>query len=399
MNKSVLIVDDVELSREVLKNAVSLSKCKIFVQFAENAFDAMSKVSNSKFDLIIMDIMMPNGDGFELLSMMSQQKVESKIIITSGLDKSIVSSVSMLGKLYELNVVASLEKPIWSNQISELVDRALEGETVAKGVNSADRATIIDDDFPINLVYQPQVVSDRNIISGLEVLSRWSDESGTLLPPSYFLPVIEELGKQKVFTNIVINKFIHDYHLHFSKLDKSLRFSINIDPNLLIDESVVDSLLDIYKQGIEHTIVVELTEKDLSGNIEKELLANILRLRLNGFEISIDDFGMEASNIERIVKLPISEIKIDKKITWGLCHNIDYMQKIDEVKKLVSVKNARVIYEGVENKDTCAFLEALGGFNQQGFFHGVPSLPEIVVEMLAEQKGLDYVASEYISNH
>ncbi|MEZ9042689.1 MULTISPECIES: EAL domain-containing protein [unclassified Vibrio] len=400
MNNTVLIVDDVELSREVIKNAVSLSNKKTSVQFAENAFDAMSKMQNASFDLVIMDIMMPNGDGFELLSMMSQQNVESKIIIISGLDKSIVSSVSMLGKLYELNVVASLEKPIWANQISELVDKALEVETITKSeLGFGNRATIIDDDFPINLVYQPQVVSDINVISGFEVLSRWSDENGTLLPPSYFLPVIEELGKQKVFTNIVINKFIQDYHLHFSELDKSLRFSINIDPNLLTDESVVDNLLEIYKQGIEHTIVVELTEKGLSGNIEKELLANILRLRLNGFEISIDDFGMEASNIERIVKLPISEIKIDKTITWGLCHNIDYMQKIDEVKKLVSVKNARIIYEGVENKDTCAFLETLGGFNQQGFLHGVPSLPEIAVEMLAEQKELDYVASEYTSNH
>lgn len=400
MNNTVLIVDDVELSREVIKNAVSLSNKKTSVQFAENAFDAMSKMQNASFDLVIMDIMMPNGDGFELLSMMSQQNIESKIIITSGLDKSIVSSVSMLGKLYELNVVASLEKPIWANQISELVDKTLEVETIAKGEHGfGHRATIIDDDFPINLVYQPQVVSDINVISGFEVLSRWSDQNGTLLPPSYFLPVIEELGKQKVFINIVINKFIQDYHLHFSELDKSLRFSINIDPNLLIDEFVIDNLLDIYKQGIEHTIVVELTEKGLSGNIEKELLANILRLRLNGFEISIDDFGIEASNIERIVKLPISEIKIDKTITWGLCHNIDYMQKIDEVKKLVSVKNGRIIYEGVENKDTCAFLETLGGFNQQGFLHGVPSLPEIVVEMLAEQKELDYVASEYTSHH
>lgn len=400
MNNTVLIVDDVELSREVIKNAVSLSNKKTSVQFAENAFDAMSKMQNASFDLVIMDIMMPNGDGFELLSMMSQQNVESKIIIISGLDKSIVSSVSMLGKLYELNVVASLEKPIWANQISELVDKTLEVETITKGELGFDhRATIIDDDFPINLVYQPQVVSDINVISGFEVLSRWSDENGTLLSPSYFLPVIEELGKQKVFTSIVMNKFIQDYHLHFSELDKSLRFSINIDPNLLIDESVVDNLLDIYKQGIEHTIVVELTEKGLSGNIEKELLANILRLRLNGFEISIDDFGMEASNIERIIKLPINEIKIDKSITWELCYNIDYMQKIEEVKKLVSVKNARIIYEGVENKNTCSFLEALGGFNQQGFLHGVPFLPEMVVEMLAEQKELGYVASEYNFNH
>ena len=384
MNKTVLIVDDVELSREVIKNAVSLSNNKTIFQFAENAFDAMNKIQNTSFDLVIMDIMMPNGDGFELLSMMSKQSVNSKIIITSGLDKSIVSSVSMLGKLYELNIVASLEKPIWANQISELVDKIFEPKLNPVGESSSDNMiTIVDDDFPINLVYQPQVVSDINVISGFEILSRWSDDNGTLLPPSYFLPLIEELGKQKIFTNIVIKKFIHDYQHHFFDLDKSLRFSINIDPNLLVDELVVENLINIYQNGIEHVVVVELTEKGINSSIEKELLANVLKLRLNGFEISIDDFGIESSNIERIIKFPINEIKIDKNVTWGLAHNIDYMQKVDEIKKLASVKNARIIYEGVENNDTCSFLEALGGFNQQGFLHGVPSLPEIVIELLA----------------
>ncbi|MCC4784519.1 EAL domain-containing protein [Vibrio lentus] len=400
MIKTVLIVDDVELSREVIKNSVTSSNKETSVQLSENAFDAINKMQKSSFDLVIMDIMMPNGDGFELLSMMSKQNIKSKIIIISGLDKSIVSSVSMLGKLYELNVIASLQKPIWADQIIDLVDKSLDDKSVIEDEpNFNHRATIVDDEFPINLVYQTQVVSDIGVISGVEVLSRWSDGNGTLLPPSYFLPVIEELGKQKVFTNIVINRFIQDYHLHFSELDRSLRFSINIDPNLLIDEFIVDNLLDIYKQGIEHTIVLELTEKSLSLNIEKELLANVLRLRLNGFEISIDDFGIEASNIERIVKLPISEIKIDKTITSGLCQNVDYMERVEEVKKIASVKNARIIYEGVENKDTCTFLETVGGFNQQGFFHGVPSLPGIVVETLAKQKELGYVASEYTSNH
>lgn len=384
MNNTVLIVDDIELSREVIKNAVYQATKKTSVHFAENAFDAMKQMLKLSFDLVVMDIMMPNGDGFELLSMMSKQNIKSKIIITSGLDKSIVSSSSMLGKLYDLNVVAALEKPIVSNQVSNLVDKSLEIK-VESEIDLGNSEIIIDDDLPINLVYQPQVVSDTNVISGFEVLSRWSDDNGALLPPSYFLPVIEELGKQKVFTITVINKFIRDYHSYFIELDGSLRFSINIEPNLLTDESVIDRLFDIYQQGIEHTIVLEITEKSLSESLEQKFLANILRLRLNGFEISIDDFGMEASNIERVVMLPINEIKIDKKITQGLYDNIDYKLKLDQVKKLALVKSVRIIYEGVESEETCTFLEALGGFNQQGFLHGGPSLAKVVVEMLADQ--------------
>ncbi|WP_286300092.1 EAL domain-containing protein [Vibrio apostichopi] len=385
MSKTVLIVDDVELSREVIKNAVMSLEQKINVQFAENAFDAMNKIYGVSFDLIIMDIMMPNGDGFELLGMMSHHGVTSKIMITSGLDKSIVSSVSMLGKLYELDVIASLVKPIWSDQISQLVTEALFNIETHSHTKNKCFAEIDDDDFPISLVYQPQVVSTSSIIYGFEVLSRWSDENGALLPPSHFLPVIEELGKKKVFTNIMIKKFIQDYRLYFKDLNKSIRFSINIPPDLLTDENVVEQLIDIYNHGVKHTVVVEITEQGLEENIEKELLANVLKLRLSGFEISIDDFGIEASNIERVIKLPINEIKIDKKITWGLHKHIDYMQKLDELKKLVSVKNARIVYEGVENRDTSEFLEGIGGFNQQGFYHGVPSSPHIIVKMINDK--------------
>ncbi|CAH6940942.1 conserved hypothetical protein [Vibrio chagasii] len=381
MNKNVLIVDDVELSREVLKHAVSLTDEKVGIQCAENAFDAIEKIKGMSFDLIIMDIMMPDGDGFELLQMMSHHGVASKIIITSGLDKSIVSSASMLGKLYELDVIASLEKPIWSKKITHLVNKAFSSFRENNSYSCLDKVN--DDNYPINLVYQPQVASDSRTVFGFEVLSRWSDENGSLLPPSGFLPLIEKLGKQKLFTSIVIKRFIQDYQKYFRGLDRTLSFSLNIDPNLLVDNDIMEQLVNIYDKRVEHTIVIELLEKNLTKNIEKDVLASVLKLRLNGFEISIDDFGIEFSNIERIIKLPINEIKIDKKITWGIRENIDYLQKVNEVKELASVKNARVIYEGVEDENTSQFLETIGGYNQQGYFFGAPSLPELI-ELIIE---------------
>ncbi|NOH81002.1 EAL domain-containing protein [Vibrio sp. RE86] len=391
MNKSVLIVDDVELSREILSNAVSSIDMKLSIVFAENAYEAMSKMKNQSFDLIIMDIMMPDGDGFELLSMLSKNESQAKIVITSGLDKSIVSSVSMLGKLYDLNIVASLEKPIWTEQMSQLVESILQQETNVPKPSIPTMAPLDGDDFPIELVYQSQVISDIDVVCGFEVLSRWSDENGSLLPPSYFLPMVENLGKQKRFTEIVISKFVQDYKNYFGQLDQSVRFSLNIDPNLLVDQSIVDQLVAIYEQGVEHTIVIEITEQGLVSSIERELLASCLKLRLQGFELSIDDFGIESSNIERVMKLPVNEIKIDKSITWSFEHNTDYKQVIEEANKLASVKNARVLFEGVENDEMCKALEKIGGHHQQGFFHSVPVRPESI-KGVVYQRTMDKLA-------
>ncbi|WP_372384048.1 EAL domain-containing protein [Vibrio sp. BS-M-Sm-2] len=382
MSKSILIVDDVALAREVLKNAVGSIDIKHNITFAANAYQAADKVKVNEFDLIIMDIMMPDGDGFELLSILSKNGTSAKIIITSGLDKSIVSSLSMLGKLYELDIVASLEKPIWFDQIAVLVKKTLEELEVNKPKPALKSVAIHDDNFPISLVYQPQVFSDTELVFGFEVLSRWSDVSGELLQPSCFLPMIEKLGKQKTFTSVVIKKFIQDYKTHFKYLNKSLTFSINVEPSLLADDDILNDILAIYESGVDHKVVIEITENRLVPEIARDLLANTLKLRLHGFDVSIDDFGVLGSNIERVMQLPISEIKIDRKITWGFGHNADYKQFIDEAKKLASVKNSRIIYEGVEDQETVNLLEAIGGYGQQGFFHGVPMVAKLAQDLV-----------------
>lgn len=378
MSYNILIVDDVELSREVLKNAVNKTSLKLNIHTAINAFDALEKMINSTYDLVIMDIIMPDGDGFELLAMMSARKFYPKVIIISSLDKTIVTSVSMLGQLYSLDIVACLEKPIIADNISLLVQKALTKDRVAEPA-SKDKPCHDDEAYPITLAYQPQVISNLNVIVGFEVLPQWSDTNGAILPSNFYLPLIETFNNEKVFTDVVIKKFIKDYNKYFLEVDKSIRFAINIDPNLLLDEDVVGLLLNIYESGFKHSLVIELIEKSLNQKNEEKLLANILRLTSKGFEISIDGLGMESSNIKRISNLPINEVKIDKYLTWSLSGNQRSIVFIDEVKKLSSLKNARVVFKGVESLVLKDALESIDCYHHQGFFYGVPVLPEIAL--------------------
>ena len=58
----ILVVDDEELIRNVIKEYLSLEN--FIVDEAQDGDIAINKVKNSNYDLIIMDIMMPNKDGF-----------------------------------------------------------------------------------------------------------------------------------------------------------------------------------------------------------------------------------------------------------------------------------------------------------------------------------------------
>ncbi len=58
----VLVVDDEKLIRDVIKEYLMLEQ--IDVEEAANGIEALEKVKNDKFDIVIMDIMMPKMDGY-----------------------------------------------------------------------------------------------------------------------------------------------------------------------------------------------------------------------------------------------------------------------------------------------------------------------------------------------
>ena len=58
----VLVVDDEKLIRDVIKEYLYLEKFE--VDEAENGIEAINKVKDNNYDIIIMDIMMPKMDGY-----------------------------------------------------------------------------------------------------------------------------------------------------------------------------------------------------------------------------------------------------------------------------------------------------------------------------------------------
>ncbi len=64
-NLSILLVDDNELNRIVLNEIIKNIKEEINVSFAEDGMVAVNMVEKEHFDLILMDLQMPNMNGFE----------------------------------------------------------------------------------------------------------------------------------------------------------------------------------------------------------------------------------------------------------------------------------------------------------------------------------------------
>ena len=62
--KHILVVDDDDRIRDLLKEY--LNEKNYIVSTSDNAENAKIKISQFKFDLIVLDVMMPGQDGYDL---------------------------------------------------------------------------------------------------------------------------------------------------------------------------------------------------------------------------------------------------------------------------------------------------------------------------------------------
>ena len=87
-NSNVLIVEDDEFNRDLLQRRVKQSGFK--TSCAKNGKEALEVLENEKFDLLLLDLMMPGIDGIEVLKRIKADKkhMEIPVIMVSALDDS-----------------------------------------------------------------------------------------------------------------------------------------------------------------------------------------------------------------------------------------------------------------------------------------------------------------------
>ncbi len=109
----ILVVDDEKIIRKLL--GATLTKNGYEIDFASNGYEAISKIKNDQFDLILLDVTMPGLDGFETCRRIINIDPELPVIqVTSSTDNE------SLTKGFEAGALDYIRKP-W--QTMELLAR------------------------------------------------------------------------------------------------------------------------------------------------------------------------------------------------------------------------------------------------------------------------------------
>lgn len=101
----VAVVDDDMVIREILRKAFSTQK--IAVQTFDDGLPFLASSDLANFDLVFLDLMMPDRDGFQVLTEMKSKNIQVPIIVLSALSKreTVVKAMSMGVKSYMIKPI------------------------------------------------------------------------------------------------------------------------------------------------------------------------------------------------------------------------------------------------------------------------------------------------------
>lgn len=384
---SVLLVDDDPIVCEIARSYFEQSGAeRIFV--AHNGKDALDIVDgyHSALDFILLDLKMPVMDGVQFLRHMHERNYEGTIGIASGEGVAIQSLAMDLARKCGLNVIGPILKPFRPANLDALIFATGQLRPTKDGASTVVTASELEkgiDGRQIIAHYQPQVSAATRAVTGVEALARWDHPELGMIAPDNFIPLAEENGLIPALTQQMINTVISDMD-RLNGENSHLSVSINLGSAILNDTSFPDTLAcKVDESGQNRSrFILELTEsKMIDDSVDSmEVMA---RLDLSGFELSLDDFGTQYSNIEQLTKYPFRELKIDRSFIQAASTDSRSRATVESCIRLGKQMGIRTVAEGIETSDDLNLLTGLGVDLLQGYLFAKPMPIDALVSWIS----------------
>jgi EAL domain-containing protein (putative c-di-GMP-specific phosphodiesterase class I) len=385
VNQKILILDDeVDVGEFVSAAAQGMG----FECTATTDATTFLKALTPDTTLILLDLLMPDMDGIELLRLLGEQKCKASIVLMSGVDKRVLETAAQLAQVLGLSLVGHLQKPFRLAELEGILARSVEPATlpiVQPGAqitqNEELRSAIERDEFVLH--YQPLIDIATGRILGIEALVRWQHPERGLIFPDHFIGRMEELGLIDELGWIVVSRGLSEVGQFANGDGRAPMLSLNESVYSLHDLKFPDILVSIAeKNGVAPgNVTIEITESRLIEELSRAL--DILtRLRMKQVKLSIDDFGTGYAMMRQLKIIPATELKIDKSFVQDMQGSDQDRIMVEKSIEMGHELGMNVIAEGVETQEQLDFLRLKGCDGAQGYLFTRPLPPAELVSWL-----------------
>lgn len=221
----------------------------------------------------------------------------------------------------------------------------------------------------IQAYFQPQISTETARITGFEALARWIHPARGLIPPSDFLPLIEQLGLSDQLGEVMRNHALRALRAWDHAGHRIANVAVNFSESELRDPRLAERLkwdLDRYDLTPDR-LCVEILETVVANTDNDVIARNIAALAAMGCGIDLDDFGTGHASITSIRRFAVRRLKIDRSFVARVNEDREQQKMVAAILSMAEQLGLETLAEGVETGGEHSMLAQLGCGHVQGF--------------------------------
>lgn len=232
--------------------------------------------------------------------------------------------------------------------------------------------TAIEEDL-FEVYYQPLYSVQEGRYVTMEALSRLKHPTLGMIPPDIFINQAEKNGQIIELGKLQFRRVCRFMKSHKALMDHIGSIKFNLSPLELLKSGYSQELIKIIK---EYELPYgwfqfEITET-VATEYSRELYETIKDFRSVGIEICLDDFGSGYANLNTILKLPFSTVKLDRSMLNGICEDQQVALLYKNIVSIMQNLGHKVVAEGVETEEEVKLLKEWGVDLIQGYYYTRP---------------------------
>jgi EAL domain-containing protein (putative c-di-GMP-specific phosphodiesterase class I) len=367
--RCLVVCNDDDFREELVERAVSLN---FSVRAIRLPGELPRMLQGRGFNWLILDLGLGESACLQIVDTLGASREPPRTILIGGGDEAVLDSVRKSVTRSKLELVGILTRPLSFSAVRDLLESPQIKDTESSEPDpiSHHLDAIPNDEIVVH--YQPMIAMADRTIRRVEALVRWRHPQLGLLRPGRFIAHAERSGAIVPLTWEVLRRAV-DQHVAWKNEGMLLSVSVNISALFLESLQRADEILALLQSRNfdPRHLILEITETEAAQNppIARALLT---RLREAGVEISMDDYGVGFSNLERLRYYPFTDLKVDRWLVAKLDRSREARDIVETLASLAAKEKFSLTGEGIETEQQWDALEKLGCDFAQGFLIARP---------------------------
>jgi EAL domain-containing protein (putative c-di-GMP-specific phosphodiesterase class I)/ActR/RegA family two-component response regulator len=324
-----------------------------------------------RVDVAIIDLDLGGMDGLELLRAIAALKSTVRMIVVGAQPASVLFSVESLAQAHGVDLLGTIAKPVTSTKLKALLDNYQPPQPPHPGPTepsfSFAEVGIGLQKRQFEPFFQPKIELATGQVTGLETFARWRHPDHGMLGPAAFIDALEQNNRIDFLDWTMLEMSVercrryHDQGIPIS-------ISLNLAPETLAHPNFVRQVAaTMQRHGVlPDYLTFEMTESSILS-FDADFIERLVRLRMMGFGLAIDDYGTGRSNLQLLARIPFSELKIDRSFVDGASKKRPLGTVLKSCLGLAHSLDRMSVAVGVETRQDWDFLQGLGCTYAQGY--------------------------------